>query len=90
MHDRQAYLTAERAFDLSSHGNEYWRGQRFHSTFHNPGRGYQGHYQSPLELFRMIGTKEDFEALQQKNPTGFQKAQEISKKYAERINRTAK
>ena len=65
LHDRHAFPSAIKISEESDNGNSYWRGIRAHSTFHNPGRGYQGFYSNPLDFMRIVGTKKDLEALKE-------------------------
>ncbi len=67
LHDRHAFPSAKQMFEEShSDENSYWNGIRAHSTFHNPGRGYQGVYRNPFDFLRIVGTKADLEELQER------------------------
>lgn len=65
LHDRHAFTTAKEIFDNSGDENSYWSGVRAHSTFHNPGRDYQGWYRNPVDFLRIVGSKEDLEVLRE-------------------------
>ena len=65
LHDRQTFPVLTTMADQSAQGNEYWNGLRAHSSFHNPGRGYQGHYSNPIDFLRITGSEQDLEALKQ-------------------------
>ena len=64
LHDRQAFPSLVEISEKSANGDEYWRGIKAHSSFHNPGRNYQGHYKNPIDFMRIIGSKEDLAELQ--------------------------
>lgn len=59
LHDRQAFPSIVEISEQSSKGSEYWRGIRVHSSYHNPGRDYQGHYKNPIDFMRIVGTDSD-------------------------------
>ena len=63
LHDRPAFMIMNAVADKSHFGDEYYNGLKIHSTFHNPGRDYQGAERNPFEFFRMVANKEDIEAL---------------------------
>lgn len=63
LHDRQAFSSLVPMEAGVNDKNSYWHGIRAHSTFHNPGRDYQGHYESPLDFLRIMGSKETLDAV---------------------------
>jgi len=65
LHDRQAFHALVDLAEKSSSGEEYYHGLKAHATFHNPGRNYQGHYDNPLDFFRMVGSEDDLKRLQE-------------------------
>jgi len=74
LHDRQAFPAMMEIAERSSKGDEYWRGIRTHASFHNPGRAYQGHYQNPIDFYRIVGSNDDAIQLS-KNPADLEFAQ---------------
>ncbi len=64
LHDRQVFPTICASTEESAKGNEYWRGIMTHSTFHNPGRNYQGHYMSPMDFVRITCSPDDLKIMQ--------------------------
>ena len=90
LHDRQAFPTLVEISEKSSQGDEYWRGIKVHSSFHNPGRDYQGHYTSPIDFMRIIGSNEDLKEIQ-KNPDDYKFIRDmISKLENERKQKNGK
>lgn len=79
LHDRQAFPSLMEISEKSAQGDEYWRGIKAHSSYHNPGRDYQGHYKNPIDFLRIVGTKQDLEQLQ-KNPADYEFVKEMVKK----------
>ena len=79
LHDRQAFHSIVEISEKSSQGDEYWRGIKAHSSFHNPGRDYQGHYKNPIDFMRIVGSKEDLAQLQ-KNPEDYEFAKSMIRK----------
>ncbi len=65
LHDRQAFPAIVNMSEESSKGNKYFNGLRTHSTFHNPGRNYQGFFENPIDFFRLVGSEKDLEILKQ-------------------------
>ncbi|MBR1616837.1 hypothetical protein IJ670_01665, partial [bacterium] len=61
LHDRQAFDSLVEISEKSSKGDNYWKGIRVHSSYHNPGRDYQGHYKNPIDFMRITGSKTDLE-----------------------------
>ncbi len=79
LHDRQAFPSIVEMSEKSAQGDEYWRGIKAHSSFHNPGRDYQGHYTSPIDFMRIIGSDEDLKEIQ-KNPDDYKFIQRMIRK----------
>ena len=71
LHDRQAFPSLIEISQKSADGDKYWRGIKAHSSYHNPGRDYQGHYRNPIDFLRIAGSKQDLEALK-KNEADYQ------------------
>jgi len=67
MHDRQAFISLVPITEKSAQNADegYWNGIRAHATFHNPGRDYQGHYRSPFDFLKIVGTKETLKLVKQ-------------------------
>ena len=70
LHDRQAFPAIMEISERSSLGNRIWDGVKAHTTLHNPGRDYQGHYVNPIDFFRITGSERDLIELK-KNPDDF-------------------
>ena len=79
LHDRQAFPSLLEISEKSSQNDDYWRGIRAHSSYHNPGRDYQGHYRNPIDFLRITGTKRDLEELQ-KNPSDYEFVKQMARK----------
>lgn len=74
LHDRQAFHALVDVAEKSSSGVDYYNGITSHATFHNPGRNYQGHYDNPIDFFRMVGSEADLKDLKNSPHYGFVKA----------------
>lgn len=79
LHDRQAFPSLVEISEKSAMGDDYWKGIKAHSSYHNPGRDYQGHYRNPIDFLRIAGSKQDLEQLQ-KNPQDYEFVKEMVKK----------
>ncbi len=79
LHDRQAFDALVEISEKSSQGDDYWKGIKVHSSYHNPGRNYQGHYKNPIDFLRITGSKQDIEELK-KNPQDFEFVKSMVKK----------
>ena len=75
LHDRQAFTALIDMADRSNGGEKYYNGLRMHSTFHNPGRAYQGFYDDPLKFFRIVATERSLDEL--RNHPEYEKLKEI-------------
>lgn len=71
LHDRQAFGFAVDAAEQSAEGNDYFHGLKMHSSYHNPGRAYQGAYDDPLEFFRIVASEKDFASLKEHSEFDF-------------------
>lgn len=68
LHDRFAFPAMLEASKRAADGDDYFSGLRMHATYHNPGRGYQGHYDNPLDFIKTIGAVEILDTLAQDKP----------------------
>ncbi len=68
LHDRFAFPAMLEASKRAADGDEYFSGLRMHATYHNPGRGYQGYYDNPLDFIKTIGAIEILDTLAQEKP----------------------
>lgn len=82
LHDRQAFPSLIEISEKSANGDEYWRGIKAHSSFHNPGRNYQGHYKNPVDFMRIAGSRDDLIELQ-KNTQDYNFVKDMVKKIEE-------
>ena len=64
LHDRQAANVLVDMAERSSNGDEYFNGLKIDYRLHNPGRAYQGHYDNPIDFFRIVGSDADLKGLQ--------------------------
>ncbi len=85
LHDRQAFPFMMEVDELSSRGNEYWRGIRTHATYHNLGPDYQGHYCSPIDFMQIVGSENDLNELK-KNPADYKFVQKMAQKMTKERN----
>lgn len=79
LHDRQAFPALMEISQRSSEGNQYWDGVLMDSRYHNPGRGYQGHYKCPLDIDVILGNDKTIEQLK-KNPDDFKFVRDCARK----------
>lgn len=63
VHDRFGYAIIPELSQRANRGEEFFKGMRIASVFHNPGRAYQGVYSNPLDFFRVVATEDDFNRL---------------------------
>lgn len=85
LHDRQAFPFMMEVDELSSQGDNYWRGIRTHATYHNLGPDYQGHYSSPIDFMQIAGSSKDLEELK-KNPADYKFVKKMAQKMTRERN----